>query len=289
MRTHEPSPRALAVVVATAVLASGCGGASDDEQRADQATYVRAADALCIEANRAIAQHNRFFDDFAAFGHAVRPSGEVLEATADDLHELRADLGDAASKPIERFDAALDPFVTAVQRFAAARAPAAVDPAGREVRRRGDALYRAAQSAGLDACGRGGNVIAERGTRAVYELAYRALQARTQYRIAQLTPAYDRAAPGPARVAAARRLTRVWRAEHRATGRLTPPRALRTLHQRTRRLGDAILTAREVLEGDASNARKLRALDRIERLSPRLDRLRARLDKATGADAFIGG
>lgn len=277
----------MALVAAVAVtLLAGCGGASEGEKRADRARYVTAADGFCVEANRAIAQHNRYVADLGDFTASVRPSGEVLQATATDLHASRDKLGDAADAKIERFDGAIDPYASAVVRFAAAKDDEAIKDAAARVRRRGDALYRAAQAAGLKSCGRGGNLIADRGITAIYVLAYRSIYMRTQYRVDRLSRAFNQTAPGPQRVAAASRITRVWREQYRSLGRLEPPRALRRVHQTLRRVDNELLTAREVLEGNASAARKLQALDSIERLSPRVDRLTRRLSKAAGINQY---
>lgn len=277
----------MAFVAAVAVtLLAGCGGASEGEKRADRARYVAAADGFCVEANRAIAQHNRYVEDLSDFNEAVRPSGEVLQATAKDLHAERDKLGDSADEKVKRFDGAIDPFVSAVVRFAAAKDEKAIKAGAPRVRRRGDALYRAAQAADLKACGRGGNLIADRGIMAIYVLAYRPIYMDTQYRVDRLSRAFNRTAPGPQRVAAASRITRVWRAQYRSLGRLEPPRALRRVHRTLRRVGNKLLTAREVLEGNASPARKLQALDRIDRLGPRVDRLTRRLSKAAGFNKY---
>lgn len=274
----------VAAVVVT--LLAGCGGASEGEKRADRARYVAAADGFCVEANRAIAQHTRYVRDLSDFTEAARPSGEVLQATAKDLHAERDKLGDSADKKVERFDDALDPFVSAVVRFAAAKDDKAIKAGAPRVRRRGDALYRAAQAADLKSCGRGGNLIADRGIEAVYVLAYRPLYVETRYRLDRLSRALNRTAPGPQRVAAASRIIRVWRAHYRSLGRLEPPRALRRIHRTLRRVGNELLTALEVLEGNASLARKLQARDRIDRLGPRVDRLTRRLSKAAGIDEY---
>jgi len=279
------SPVAVLAAVAVMLLA-GCGGASDGEKRADRARYVTAADGFCAEANRAIAQHDRYIEDFDDFTSAARPWGEVMEATAADLHAARAKLGDSADAKVKLFDAAIDPYVSAVVRFARS-AEEAVPRAGRRVRRSGDALYRAAQAAGLKNCGRGGNLIAERGTHAVYVLAFRDIYFDTQFRVKRLGRAFDRAAPGPPLVAAARLITQAWRAEHRALGRLEPPRALRRLHQAKRRLDLAIVNTREVLEDDATTPAAFQsARNRLRRLSPRKDRVIERLQKAAGLDDF---
>ncbi len=277
----------IVLVAAVAVtLLAGCGGASDGQKRTERARYVTAADGLCVEANRAIAQHDRYVADLGDFAEAVRPSGEVLQATATDLHAERDKLGDSADAKIERFDRAIDPYASAVVRFAAAKDEKAIEDAAPRVRRRGDVLYRAARAADLESCGRGGNLIADRGITAIYVLAYRNIHMRTQYRVDRLRRAFDGTSPGPQRVAAASRITRVWRARYRSLGRLEPPRALRRVHQTLRRVENELLTAREVLEGDASAARKLQALDSIERLGPRVERLTRRLSKAAGINRY---
>ncbi|MDP2710870.1 MAG: hypothetical protein Q8O56_06595 [Solirubrobacteraceae bacterium] len=266
--------RRLIAGAVAASLVTGCGGGpSVEERRADRADYARAANAVCEQANREIA------DDYArpkyrqALERSVSASRTSLHAAAVRLHELHARLGDSSSAEIDAFDGAIDPFVTAVGALATAFELGRRQRAASTVRRRGDVLHRAAQAAQLERCGRGGNAIAERATFLAYRQAYIRVDDATIKRIVSI----DTSGTGPAWFAAYRAVTRAARRQLRATGRMQPPRELRKLHQAVRRSLSTFLTTRELLTPDTTRERAIVVFAQFDRQFPRYQRLERRL------------
>lgn len=271
---------ALGSVAATAL--AGCGGPSDEEMRTEQARYAKAAGALCEKANREIARDNsrpKFLSDLT---RSVTETRRTLEFRATGLHKLKTELGDSSSAQIDAFDGALNPFVAAVDRITETEDPDELAERATALRRRGTTLFKAAQSAKLTRCGRGGNAIAERVVFFQYRDGYIKADQITRKRLRRLRMRF-RGASGDDAVLANKRVTRAGRVEYRATGRLEPPRTLRSLHQSVRRAFDRTLTTREALDDVTSFARFQTLRARLKRQAKRYyafeRRLRVRMNR----------
>jgi len=257
-----------------AALLTGCGaGPSAEQRRADRADFVRAGNAACERANREVAADNARPKYAQALESSVTESRGSLRSAALRLHELRGDLGESASPSIDAFLGAIDPFLSSLGQLAGAADPRARQRAATRVRRRGDALYRAARAARLDRCGRGANAIAERATFLDYRQAYIRKDDATLERIA----AIDTSATGPAFFAAYRDVTRAARSQYRATGRMTPPRNLRELHRKVRRSLNRFLNTRELVTSNTTRERATVLFARFDVQFPHYQRLERRL------------
>lgn len=211
-------------------VAAGCGGPSDEQRDTDTARYKRAANSACDKASRAVARHEQRPKDITRLTFSIRDTRSALGDGNDRLHKLHSRLGDSSSSEIDAFDRALDPFLTAVDALSVRVLDDELAAAAAGVRRRGDALYRAAQAAGLRRCGRGGNAIAERAVFVMYRRGYTNAQLQNRRSVAHAMrvaggddPSYNG------------RVNDALRRLYDATGRLTPPSSLRTQHQRARR------------------------------------------------------
>lgn len=266
--------RPLTIGAALAALLTGCGGGPSAEQRrADRAEYVRAADAICEKANREVAADNARPKSVPDLEYSVTESRRSLRSAAVRLHDLRGDLGESSSPPIDAFDRAIDPFLTSLGPLASARDDRARRRAAARLRRRGDALYRAATAARLDRCGRGANAIAERAVFLDYRWAYIRKDDATLKRIA----AVDTSGTGEAFFAGYREVSHAARDQYHATGRMTPPRKLRELHQAVRRSLNRFLTTRELVTSNTTRERATVLFARFDVLFPRYQRLERRL------------
>jgi hypothetical protein len=178
VRGRSARPRAfLALAVVPLLVLSGCGALSAEEKRAKRADYVRKADTACATLLTQLnSVHNeRSFVSLTAYAEG---SDKAFADTAKRLHDLRGKLGDAKSAQIEAFDHRIDPTRAATKALHATLKSLvlhvsvtqahAISVAAERARRAFDKLYRAARSAKLRSCGRGGNRLADNALYAPY-------------------------------------------------------------------------------------------------------------------------
>lgn len=263
--------RWIALVLAGAV-ATGCGGPSDEERRSGEARYTRAAESTCERTNRAVARHEQRPKNIDRLVFSIERTRASLTDGYARLHRLHDRLGDASSSEIDAFDRALDPFLTAIDALTVRVLDDDLARAAADVRRRGDTLHRAARAAGLRSCGRGGNAIAERAVFVVYRRGYTNadLRSRRSRANARRLSARDGSSYN-------RRINDALRRLYDDTGRLTPPTALRGLHQRVRRSLAALLA--RAPNRTLSFAEYQRVQPLLRRYARDARQLRAKLDR----------
>ncbi|MDP2712440.1 MAG: hypothetical protein Q8O56_14595 [Solirubrobacteraceae bacterium] len=265
------NPIALLTIVA---VIAGCGGPSDAQRRADQERYVRAASDACTKVNGQIAGHRQRPKDFDALRSSMQDSRNALADASAELHRLRDELGDAASTQIVAFDRALDPFVQSLEPITLITEENERERAANQLRRRGDALYRAAQAAKLGDCGRGGNAIADRALFLNYRDGYIRADQRERRRLRPLVggPTFT-----PDAVSINARMLSAIRANYASTGRLKPPSGLRRLHQEVRRRQAAVIRTREQLAPFTSPGQAGDLPARLRRQTPAFFRVERQL------------
>lgn len=235
------------VLAAAGVALGACGGQSAEDVRAERASFVREADAVC---EKAIADLSRGGQprSFIALGVRLVRDEKTLRAAAADLHRLRDELGDSASRQIVVFDGRVD-GVLAVTRGIGDDAELADAGASRRsaerLRRAYDGLYRAAGKAKLRHCGRGGNRAADRVLFPVYRDEYITVNSDVSLRLRFLD---DNPRSFEAYRRYLRRSVRLVANYRKRMGRLAPPRVLRRGHRLLlRRTSRALGSARRLL------------------------------------------
>ena len=161
----------MAPAAAMAVAVAGCGGGSD---AIDNARYVRDANRICAETQAKAAAGGQPLSMFQLH-RRLQASHRAQLTGARRLRALREDLADAPSAKVKAFDRRVMPVVAMTMNladdaeFVDARA---VAKHAEKLRRRSAALYEAAQAAGLEQCGRGGNRAADRALFVAYRVGY---------------------------------------------------------------------------------------------------------------------
>ena len=282
----------MTLAVFTACAMAGCGGPDGAQRHSAQATYVHAADRICREANRLVGLDEARPQTFLELSGSIISTRMRFELETARLHALRSSLGDASSPQIDAFDHALNPFLRAVS---ALEQPATTQRRARDVARLrdlGTVVFNAAHAVPINACGRGGNAVADRAAFLNYKTEFLRLARRTRARLRPLAalPA------GALTVSQLRRVTAIYRDTLRATRRLAPPRKLRKLDARFRRSLSSLLKTRDLIGRTAAGtrsqvlrtrlARQVASFQRAdgrlaETFSP-LSRVRQALDAVTG-------
>jgi hypothetical protein len=269
----------MLLLALTASALVGCGGSHAATRNISVASYLRSADVVCAKATRSVRRDTQHPKSFAALSVSVLNTRTKLEAATQRLHRLRSRSAGASAGRIAAFDRALGPYLQSMERLEQPTTREDRVRAAARVRRRGAALFAAAQAAGLRQCGRGGNAIADR---AVF-LDYRDDFYRIDDRTYQREQSFARQHPNRDDLLSRqeyRRLTRIFRELLDATGRFVAPRKLRHLHHTYRRALRRVVTTRDrvqqtttsVEQGQALFSRFHRELATYERLDRRLRR-----------------
>lgn len=169
MKVTRGAPLALSAMV---VALAGCGGSGSDG--IDGARYVREANKICASTQAKAAAGGQPLSMFE-LKRRLQASHRALLTGARRLRTLRAELADAPSAEIKAFQRRVMPVVsmtTTLGEDAEFVKPEAVARHAEKLRRRSAALYRAAQAAGLEHCGRGGNRAADRALFVAYRVQY---------------------------------------------------------------------------------------------------------------------
>jgi hypothetical protein len=285
MRTGTTFHRGAAGTLLGLVLVGalvGCGSPQSATGDMSAASYVRHADAVCRTANRQIRRDQQHPKSFAALSVSVLNTRTKLESATERLHALRSKLGEASTGRVDAFDHALGPYLQSMERLEQPTLREDRVRAAARLRRRGGSLFAAAQAAGLDDCGRGGNSIADRAVFLDYRDDYYRIDDRTYQREQSFARQHPNRNDQLSR-REFRRVTRMYREQLDAMGSLDPPRHLRHLHRASRRslrralkLRDLILSATSAQQGDALFGRELRVFSTYHRLDRRLRRSLAR-------------
>ena len=280
--TTSRSPLPILVILALAASALiGCGSSHSATRDISVASYLRNADAVCEKANRSARRDKQHPKSFAALSVSVLDTRTTLEAATKRLHRLRSQLEGGAPERIDRFDQALGPYLQSMDRLEQPTIREERVRAAARLRRRGAALFAAAQAAGLRQCGRGGNAIADRAVFLDYRDDFYRIDDRQSQRVQSFARQHPNRSVGLTRQEF-RRVTRIFREQLDATGRLMPPRKLRHLHQAYRRILRRALKTRELVQQTTSVEQGQPLLSRFGREFSIYQRLDRRLRRSLG-------
>lgn len=162
--------RALVAPVMAVVALAGCGGSDG----IDTARYVRDANRICADTQAKAAAGGQPLS-MIELHRRLEVSHRAQMTGARRLRALREDLADAPPAEIKAFDGRVMPVVSMTMNLyddAESVDGRALARHAEKLRRRSAALYEAAQAAGLQQCGRGGNRAADRALFVAYRVGY---------------------------------------------------------------------------------------------------------------------
>lgn len=163
--TRRGGARGAATAAAAAVLLGlgGCGSSGDDERPPSGPTaeqrkrvFVGAADRVCLEARRELAERGREGDGLTAVAAQARRTRRVAARTLDELRGLNPPAEGQAV--LQRYFASIEDTVRtllpAIERAARRGQRASVDELLAQVRERSAAQAQLARQYGFRVCGR---------------------------------------------------------------------------------------------------------------------------------------
>ena len=235
------------MLVAAGVALGACGGKSAEDVRAERASFVRKADAVCEKAIADLARGEQP-RDYTTLGTRLQRDDKTLRTAVSDLHGLRRKLGDSASPQIKAFDRQADAVLATAKpigQHAELADASAARRSAEQLRRAYDRLYDAAGKAKLRRCGRGGNRAADTVLFTIYRSEYATVNSDVNLRLRFLDK-------DPQSFEAFRRyLRRSLRLVvnyRKRMGRLAPPKVVRRGHRLLlRRTSRALGSARRLL------------------------------------------
>lgn len=262
-----------------ALLLAACG-TSQEPVTAGREDFVRAADAVCESAREQVEAAPRPAS-LADLGDTARQGVDIVRGSITRLEGLRESSAESLPPRAGGYFAALPEVLAAAQ--ATADAAAEVDAgasrrAARELREAGARAFEAAQAAGLDACGRGGNQAADAVLLAVYRDEFLLITQDVGSQLLQLEET-----PGTLEEAeeTSDESLRLLRQYQRRFGRLGPPSDLAERHERSLSRNADLADVLEELDDAFDAAPGSVTEGEIERLLARLGR---RVDRAEEAE-----
>ena len=280
------------LAIASLVDVAGCGGPSEQERRTKRASYERSVTPICTDI-RATVTPRREPAGPAALKRYAKRADKAIHEDGRRLHDLRAKLGDSAPSAVTEFDERIDAVLDASRKLdvATQRLPYtpltqqhadSVSAPAERARRAFAALNRAAQTARLKGCLRGGNRLADTILLALYRDRLGSINHVSRRGYRRLPPVDSRPA---SRARYERSVLRIDIADLRRTSRLHPPSTLRALHARQQRLDAALIRLeRRVVQALAfptpQNELKVREL--IKRLLRRGTTVLKRMERIAG-------
>jgi hypothetical protein len=233
---------ALAAPAVTMVVAlAGCGGSDG----IDNARYVRDANRICAQTQAKAAAGGQPLSMFE-LKRRLQASHRALLTGARRLRALREQLAAEPSAKVKAFDRRVMPVVSMTMNLADDAEfvdGRAVGRHAEKLRRRSASLYEAAQAAGLQQCGRGGNRAADRALFVAYRVGY--LEHRDEISL-QTAVAGRRLSASDSPAEFIRNLddySHDVRSFRHNVARLTPPTDLRRMHRSLRRAIARILSS----------------------------------------------
>ncbi|MCP9491513.1 MAG: hypothetical protein MSC31_16810 [Solirubrobacteraceae bacterium MAG38_C4-C5] len=282
----HPERRAGAVgAVLAALLLAACGSPSEEEVTTGREDFVRAADAVCESAREQVEAAPRPAS-LADLGATAQQGADIVRGTITRLDGLRESSAESLPPQAGAFFTALPEVLAAAE--ATADAAGDVDAGGsrsaaRELQEAGGRAFEAAQAAGLDACGRGGNQAADAVLLAVYRDEFLLVTRDVGSQLLQLEET-----PGTLEEAqkTSDESLRLLRQYQRRFGRLGPPSGLEERHARSlSRNAELIAVLQDLAEAFDAPAGSVTEGE-IERL---LARLRSRADRVEEAENRLRG
>lgn len=266
--------RGRAALLCAALALGACGGEQSAEAPVD---FARAADAVCAQARDQIASAPQP-RSLAEMGEVAQRGLTVVRGAVARLDALRSERAGTLPQGAQAFYGALPGVLAAseaVARATTARDAGASRRAARRLQAAGDRAFDAAQAAGLDSCGRGGNQAADAVLLAVYRHEYLLIHEDVGSRFSQLGE------PSESLEGSSEETLGLLREYQRRFKRLGPPSDLEEAHERLLARNDAAIETLEELDSILSGPSGAPTRAEVQRLLARLD---DRVERAQAAE-----